>query len=181
MRTFVGTDATRGRNQILIRYVWMGKATQGGRVSSHRRYHVGEGDLSQNGILSQERDEAMRREDPSYEKDSFLVEEKEDLDLRVSEASLIPYSSRSSASLDSKVASTVMDPSGDVSMEQVIVHGSAWKVVTGWMGITEEEADKILMEGDVSGLEAGRPARLGLGAKFLAHNKVRKKTRCFFA
>lgn len=64
--------------------------------------------------------------------------------------------------------------STSVLPEDVVVSTRPMELVQTWLGMTEEEADTILEASVDAGLEGSRPPRLGLGAKFLSHNKVRE-------
>mmetsp|Transcript_40187 Transcript_40187/g.113794 ORF Transcript_40187/g.113794 Transcript_40187/m.113794 type:complete len:200 (-) Transcript_40187:29-628(-) len=61
----------------------------------------------------------------------------------------------------------------DVAPEDVVASGGALSVVQGWLGISNAAEVLASTKEELSGdLDKPRPARLGLGAKFLAHNKA---------
>eukprot|EP00894_Picocystis_sp_ML_P000365 jgi/Pico_ML_1/50882/g2012.t1 len=68
-------------------------------------------------------------------------------------------------------------PSEAVVSEDVVVSRRPMELVQRWLGMTDEEADTVLEKSVDAGLEDSRPPRLGLGAKFLSHNKGSKKKR----
>lgn len=58
--------------------------------------------------------------------------------------------------------------------EDVVVSKRPMELVQAWLGMTVEEAETVLETSVDAGLECSRPPRLGLGAKFLSHKKVRE-------
>lgn len=71
-------------------------------------------------------------------------------------------------------------PSEAVVSEDVVVSRRPMELVQRWLGMTDEEADTVLEKSVDAGLEDSRPPRLGLGAKFLSHNKVRIRRNARF-